>query len=230
MHYRDYLRLDTLLSLQHPRTSAGHGRVHAAERFFIVAHQSCELWLSQLLLDLDLATDALTPAPCEAELALEHLDRVAGIFRELHSQVATLDRLSSNSFARFRPGLGTASGAQSDQFLELDRSLGVLPTAPAPIMSAFVAAAAARGLTPVDVCRADLDAGVLRRIVDTLLDIGQRYWQWKIAHLSLVSRLLGDIGGTAGTSGADYLARRAVVPFTELRAAQHNADFEAEAA
>lgn len=223
MHYSDYLHLEDLLNLQHPRSPSGDRRVYTAEHFFIVVHQSCELWLAQILLDLDEATTALTPTPSEPELALEHLRRVADTLSVLHNQVTTLDQLSSHSFARFRPHLDTASGAQSAQFRALDRALGMHTTQPAPIITSLTAAAAGRGLAVVDLCHADLDAGPFHRILDTLLDIAQRHWRWKIAHLSLVSRLLPDTPGTGGTTGADYLSRRTTMPFPELRAAQRTA-------
>jgi len=226
VHYRDYLQLDTLLALQHPKSPPDERRVYAAEHFFIVAHQSSELWLAQILLDLNEATTALTPTPSEPDLALEHLRRVADTLSVLHSQITTLDQLPSHSFARFRPHLGTASGAQSTQFRALDRALGLHNAAPAPITTAFTAAAAGYGLATVDICRADLEAGPLHRIVDTLLDIAQRHWRWKIAHLSLVSRLLPDTPGTGGTTGAEYLTGRTTMPFPELRAAQRTAHSE----
>ncbi len=224
VRYGDYLELDTLLSLQHPRVPAGQPRVWAAEHFFIVGHQCCELWLAQVLLDLDSGTEALSAPDVALELALEHLSRVAHVLGVLYDQVVVLDRLPSHCFARFRPYLGSASGAQSTQFHELDRRLGLASTG-SPVERAFLGAVSAAGLELVDVCRSDLDAGVLHRIVDALLDIAQGYWRWKVIHLSLVSRLLGDIGGTAGTSGADYLARRVRLPFPDLHRARQLADF-----
>jgi tryptophan 2,3-dioxygenase len=226
VRYRDYLHLDALLKLQRPRIPSGERRGYAAEHFFIVAHQSCELWLAQILLDLDEATRALRPDPAEPELALEYLLRVADTLSVLHSQITALDQLPARSFARFRPHLGTASGAQSTQFHALDRALGVGVSGPAPILAAFTAAAAASGCSVADVCRADLSAGPLHRIVDALLDIAQRSWRWKIAHLSLVARLLPDTPGTAGTTGADHLARRTHMPFPELRAARRSAQLD----
>ena len=51
-----------------------------AEHLFIVVHQASELWLAQLLLDLDLAANALRRAP---ETAVEHVERAADLFRVL---------------------------------------------------------------------------------------------------------------------------------------------------
>lgn len=224
MHYSDYLQLDTLLALQHPRTPPRYSRVHAAEHFFIVAHQSCELWLTQILLDLDHATAALSAPQPAHELTLEHLSRVADIFSLLHEELIALEQLSSQCFTQFRPYLGTASGAQSAQFRKLDRKLGLGHTA-SPLTAAFLAMVTSAGLDLIDICRNDLGAGVLHRIVNTLLDIGQGYWRWKVAHLALVSKLLGDIGGTAGTSGAGHLTQRVRLPFPELRKARQQAHF-----
>jgi tryptophan 2,3-dioxygenase len=160
-----------------------------------------------------------------AELALEHLSRVAAAFGLLHGQVTALDRLPHHCFARFRPYLGTASGAQSEQFTQLDRELG-LSGAASPVAEAFAAAVARAGSSLVEVCRAGLAGGALYRVAEVLLEIGQGYWRWKVAHLAVVSRLLGDIGGTAGSTGADHLARRLAVPFPEVRRAQLLAHFD----
>jgi tryptophan 2,3-dioxygenase len=225
VHYRDYLNLDTLLSLQHPRVPTGQPhRVWTAEHFFIVGHQCCELWLTQVLLDLDSATEALSPPDVAGEPALEYLSRTAKVLDVLYDHVGVLDHLPSHCFAQFRPYLGSASGAQSAQFHELDRRLGVV-SSESPVERAFLGAVDASGLELIDVCRMNLDAGVLHRIFEALLDIAQGYWQWKIAHLALVSRLLGDIEGTAGTSGADYLARHVRLPFPGLRQVRRLADF-----
>lgn len=146
------------------------------------------------------------------------------IFGVLHEQLLTLEQLPSQCFAQFRPYLGTASGAQSPQFRQLDRKLGLGPT-PSPVITAFLTAITSAGLDLVEVYKKDLSAGVLHHLAHTLRDIGQGYWRWKIAHLSLVSKLLGDLAGTAGTSGAGYLIRRMRMPFPELRTAQHQAHF-----
>jgi tryptophan 2,3-dioxygenase len=44
--YSDYLNIDALLSLQETRSpdTASRAVIHA-EHFFMVTHQSCELWL-----------------------------------------------------------------------------------------------------------------------------------------------------------------------------------------
>ncbi len=62
MTYGQYLALDSLLSAQHPISD------HHDEMLFIVIHQTKELWLKQMLHELDLA------------IALVEEDRFAAVF------------------------------------------------------------------------------------------------------------------------------------------------------
>lgn len=133
-------------------------------------------------------------------------------------------QLPSRCFAQFRTYLGSASGAQSTQFIELDRRLGLI-SPESPVEGAFREAVTASGLDLAEVFRSNLSAGVMHRIANALLDIAQHYWRWKITHLSLVARLLGNIPGTAGTSGARYLTRRVWLPFPDLHEARRLADY-----
>ncbi|MEU0507376.1 tryptophan 2,3-dioxygenase family protein [Nocardia sp. NPDC005998] len=219
LNYAEYLELGTLLSTQNPRTPPGsESSVVLAEHFFIVAHQSCELWLKQLALDLDAAVDALAMAndPTGAEACVEYLERSAELLRVLHDQVGVLEKLPVRHFAVFRQYLGTASGAESRQFRGLGRLLGD-EQRPGRLYEEFTAAALRSGFSIAEVCRRGPATGVYHRIAETLLDIGNRYWHWKIGHVALVSKMLGDRRGTAGTTGADYLIGRIAMPFPELR-------------
>src|SRR5438034_10790237 len=108
--YAGYLHLDAILNTQEPLSPSALGApVHAAEHFFIVVHQAFELWFKQELLDLAYASEALTPATDDPELALDHLQRVASVQRLLTQQMVLFDHLSPRSFLAFRPYLGEAS-------------------------------------------------------------------------------------------------------------------------
>jgi tryptophan 2,3-dioxygenase len=217
--YQSYLCLDTLLSLQRPRVPVEESdRVRSAEQFFIVVHQASELWVAQLLLDLDLAALALRHD--DPATAAEHLERAADVFGVLRAQIDVLDRLPVACFTRFRPYLGTASGAQSRQFAELERTLGLGPD-PSSLTTALEEAVTANGTTLAEVCRSD---GPLRRVVTAMSTIARRHRAWKTAHLAVASRMLADRPGTGGTSGTRYLAGRVRLPFPELHAAHREAD------
>lgn len=217
--YGDYLHIDTLLSLQETRSPDTADRaVVLAEHFFMVAHQSCELWLKQITIDLDAAADAMTPpyAPEDDELALEFLQRSVELLRVLHDQIVALEKLPLRHFAEFRPFLDGASGAQSRQFRLLARLLGS-DRNEGRLYGAFERLAEHRGTSVAEVCAKGPHAGVLNRIADSLLDVANGYWRWKMTHLALVSKMLGTRKGTGGSTGVDHLARRVTMPFAGLR-------------
>ncbi|MEV0923940.1 tryptophan 2,3-dioxygenase family protein [Streptomyces spongiicola] len=217
--YADYLRTEPLLSLQEPRSPHSASRaVVLAEQFFIIAHQSCELWLKQVGADLDATAEKLVP-PCDAhelEVGLEFLLRAVELTRLLQQHVVVLEKLPLRHFAEFRPRLGTASGAQSAQFRRLTALLGN-EHHQGSLYEAFAGAAGYHGQSVPEVCRRGAECGVLHRIAEALVDLGNGYWHWKVAHLALVSGMVGELGGTGGSSGVDFLARRVTRPFPELR-------------
>ncbi len=219
MNYASYLHVETLLSLQDLQTPDTADRsVLAAEHFFIVTHQSCELWLKQIALDLDAAAEAMTApyGPQDEELALEFLQRSVELLRVLHDQLLALERLPLRHFAEFRPLLDGASGAQSDQFRLLVGLLGSNQQE-GRLHRSFESLVAHHDTDLASVCLLGPGAGVLNRIADSLLDVGNGYWRWKITHLALVSKMVGARSGTGGSSGVDFLAQRITLPFPGLR-------------
>ncbi|MDH3753968.1 MAG: tryptophan 2,3-dioxygenase family protein [Acidimicrobiia bacterium] len=117
--YASYLRLDDLLDLQEQRSEpAEHD-----ELLFIVVHQASELWLKQLLAELD---------KIGGDLSDNHLFRVISSFRRanrivrvLIDQLDVLETMTPLSFHRFRDRLDTSSGFQSMQFRQLEFLLGL---------------------------------------------------------------------------------------------------------
>ena len=217
--YATYLQAEKLLSLQTPLTPETADRSTAlAEQFFIIAHQACELWVKQILADLHAATDAMRPERGQGggELAAEFLGRAAHLLRLLHDQVLVVEKMPLRHFAEFRPHLGTASGAQSTQFHQLDALLRD-DQDPDGIYQAFVALAHKHGTSVAEVCGRGTAVGVLHRLAEALIDIGNAHWRWKVAHISVISAMLNDRQGTGATNGVEYLIRRTRLPFPELR-------------
>lgn len=219
LNYADYLQVETLLSLQETRSPDTSSRaVILAEHFFIVTHQASELWLKQVTFDLDSAAEAMAPpyGAEDEELALEFLQRSVELLRVLHDQVVALERLPLRHFAEFRPFLDGASGAQSAQFRLLATLLGN-ERKEGSLYQAFERLAGHHEISVADICALGPAAGVLNRIADSLLDVANGYWRWKMTHLALVSKMVGNRSGTGGTSGVDFLARRVTLPFPQLR-------------
>ncbi|MFN0175380.1 MAG: tryptophan 2,3-dioxygenase family protein [Saprospiraceae bacterium] len=107
--YWDYIHLDTLLSLQNPRTPIPD------ERIFILYHQITELYF-RLTLD---AIEQLSDAPTQPSPALfkRQLGRINRYFKQLiESFNIMIDGMDRDEFLRFRMSLLPASGFQSVQY------------------------------------------------------------------------------------------------------------------
>ena len=206
--YASYLHLDEILGAQWPVAPEQHGpTVHAAEHFFIVSHQTFELWFKQFLLDLDCASNQLTPPDADVETALDHLRRGASILRLLVQQMVLFDHLSPRSFLAFRPYLGTASGSESAQFRDVQRALGLRGQSGSPVYRAFCSALSAAGLTLEHVYRNPSAAGALYRVAEGLVDLSEEFWQLCAVHVQIAERTIGQRPGTGGTTGVAYLAQ-----------------------
>jgi tryptophan 2,3-dioxygenase len=118
MTYAEYLHLDQLLALQHPRSAP----VEHDELLFIIAHQAYELWFKLLLHELDKAKRDLESNDLFA--AITTFKRLRTIMKVAVEQVDVVETLTPVSFGSFRARLDTASGFQSAQFREIEFVLG----------------------------------------------------------------------------------------------------------
>lgn len=117
MTYGRYLALDTLLSAQHP-ISGRHD-----EMLFVIIHQTKELWLKQIIFELEQALalvreDALVPA-------YKGLARVSRIQAVMTLSWDVLATMTPADYTRFREVLGNSSGFQSAQFRQVEFMLGL---------------------------------------------------------------------------------------------------------
>src|SRR5215210_7461018 len=117
MTYADYLKLGPLLSAQQPLSD-----LHD-EMLFIIIHQTKELWMKQMLHELELAValieqDSFAPA-------YKALSRVGRIQSVMTLSWDVLSTLTPVDYLAFRDVLGTSSGFQSAQFRELEFRLGL---------------------------------------------------------------------------------------------------------
>ncbi|MFI6339063.1 tryptophan 2,3-dioxygenase family protein [Streptomyces sp. NPDC050535] len=217
--YQEYLHLDVLLGLQNPESRDAEGdSVVLSEQFFIISHQCCELMLKQVLGDLDAATDSLNSLPtiADVESVTELLHRANRLLEVIVTQTRALDQLPLRHFAEFRPYLGEVSGAESPQFARLETILGG-GERPGRLYGALAAALEHHGTSVSRVCRLGAQAGVFHRACELLMDIGNGFWQWKITHVAVASKLLGSRPGTGGTTGTEHLTRHLTLPLPELR-------------
>ncbi len=131
--YGAYLRLNELLDCQLPPALEGEGTrelAHHDELLFIIVHQVYELWMKQILFELDLAKDLLgQPDQAKEDRRVPETDipkicqqvrRVNEILRLMHSQFTIIETMPNVNFLAFRDLLLPASGFQSVQFRELE--------------------------------------------------------------------------------------------------------------
>jgi len=106
--YWDYIHLDTLLSLQNPKTR------FPDEKVFIVYHQITELYFNLILWEIEQI--AAQEKPTE-KFFIARLDRIVRYFQLLENSFAVMvDGMEKEQFLKFRMSLLPASGFQSAQY------------------------------------------------------------------------------------------------------------------
>jgi len=116
MSYADYLKLDQVLTAQHP-LSDQHD-----EMLFIIIHQSSELWLK--LANHELSNAILCIQNNNFGAAFKVIARVKQIFLQLTQSWNILSTLTPSDYLKFRDQLGRSSGFQSLGYRKLEFLLG----------------------------------------------------------------------------------------------------------
>ncbi len=111
--YWDYIHLDTLLSLQNPKTS------FPDEKVFIIYHQITELYFKLVMLEIEQISTRIN---IDEKFFIERLNRITRYFHNLENSFEIMvDGMEKDQFLKFRMALLPASGFQSAQyrFIEL---------------------------------------------------------------------------------------------------------------
>lgn len=230
LSYREYLRLDELLSAQHTLTGAHD------ELMFVIMHQINELWFKLILHETALLQHRLEAGNGPGALATAR--RVARILRTVVGHMDILETMTPWEFARFRRELGTASGFQSSQFRHIEAAYGRRGFSPAvtdpvldlivarrPVFGSLLCYLRASGWDIPDellyrdprapwqpdervqalLAGACADSGVPAEVCEALIDIDEEFQEWRYRHMKMVERIIGTKPGTGGTPGAAYL-------------------------
>jgi tryptophan 2,3-dioxygenase len=229
MSYAEYLKLDQLLSAQRPLSD-----LHD-EMLFIVIHQTKELWMKQMLHELELAI-ALVGEDRFAE-AYKAMARISRIQAVMTLSWDVLSTLTPVDYLKFRDVLGTSSGFQSAQFREVEYRLGLKDprflehyepgsSAHARLQNALEQPSL-RDCAIGALSRAGFDVGdrsvqaladawlqvyrdadrlfELYELAEKLVDIDDALASWRHKHVLTVERIIGNRPGTGGSAGAPYL-------------------------
>ncbi|MGE0589578.1 MAG: tryptophan 2,3-dioxygenase family protein [Cyclobacteriaceae bacterium] len=106
--YWDYIHLDTLLSLQNPKTH------FPDEKIFIIYHQITELYFRLIILEIE---QIAFNTSLSEEMFVTRMDRVIRYFRHLEDSFDIMtEGMERDQFLKFRMALLPASGFQSAQY------------------------------------------------------------------------------------------------------------------
>lgn len=122
LNYDDYIKLETLLSIQKPLTN------YHDEMTFLVYHQQTELWFRLIIHEGERAIRALSNTPSDINNATNAVERINHYFSTLiNSFNILIECFSTQEFLIFRKALGSASGFQSTQFRIIEILAGIEP-------------------------------------------------------------------------------------------------------
>src|SRR5574338_1229498 len=227
--YADYLKLDQLLTAQQPLSG-----LHD-EMLFIVIHQTKELWMKEMLHELQLAIRLVEEDRfAEAYKAMARISRIQAVMTLSWDVLSTLTPVD---YLKFRDVLGTSSGFQSEQFREIEFRLGLKepnfvnhyaegsrersaleqalrePSLRQASHAALERSGFDLGDRSVDAIAAawlqvyrDADKWFdLYELAEKLVDIDDALAAWRHKHVLTVERIIGNKKGTGGSAGAPYL-------------------------
>jgi tryptophan 2,3-dioxygenase len=217
LSYGSYLHLPELLQLQGGLTEAHD------ELLFIVVHQVYELWFKVLIHELEAVRSAIESESLRA--ARHYLARVKVIEALLVEQVEVLETMAPQDFLTFRSELAPASGFQSAQFREIEFLSGLKDAGyikalddetdararlqqrldEPSLLDVFSALLNRRGVTVGDLYRQGGRDPELLELAEALLDHDEGFRIWRLRHVQMVERQIGDKPGTGGSTGVRYL-------------------------
>ena len=216
LSYNSYLHIPELLALQ-GGLSAAHD-----ELLFIVVHQVYELWFKVLIQELEAVRSAIEADDLRG--ARHFLARVKVIEALLVEQVGVLETMAPQDFLTFRSELAPASGFQSAQFREIEFLSGLKDAgyikalddadararlqqrlAEPSLLDVFTRLLDRRGVTVSDLYRQSDDHADLLELAEALLDHDEGFRLWRLRHVEMVERQIGDKPGTGGSTGVRYL-------------------------
>lgn len=183
--YATYMRTEELLALQRRDDEM----LHRDERLFQCVHQSTELWLKQAGFEMTHAAELIEAGRLSA--ATQILGRVSQCVDTITQQLAILASMASSDFGVLRPALGQGSGLESPGWRSV-RSL-----APS-LLTAFTAQRQVQRTALVDLFKAGPDSP-LYVLAEALLDLDSKVSVWRLQHLAIAVRTIGD--GGIGTKG-----------------------------
>lgn len=204
--YSSYIQLSSIVESQCPKSSKDNPIIWGTERFFIVCHQASELWVSQLLTDLELAVKILNDKPMRWRDARLFLTRAASTSFML---CQILEHLSydcpKEHFMAFRELLQGMSGAESQQFHQVFRLVDGTHEHVIALRAALEEAKAGVFEQSDTSIPQDCDVTSSAMALEIMLAVCDI---WRQFHMLVAKSFIREKGGTGGTTGSDFLHQR----------------------
>lgn len=226
LSYNEYLKVPELLKLQKCLSDPpSHDELH-----FIIIHQTYELWFKLVLFELDTIVARLFAGDVRGALWL--FRRITEIARVLVNQIHVMETMSPTDFLEFRGNLNPASGFQSVQFREVEFAAGLRDTAilehligdeeslerlkkrltQPSLWDAFLKVFADAGFKATKISeelvrlhREHKDHHDLFLLAEAMIDFDEHIQLWRMHHVRMVERMIGNKQGTGGSEGVRYL-------------------------
>lgn len=177
--YEKYLRTMELLSLQKPTDL----QASPEELLFQVTHQTSELWMKQMMFELDKIL--LFMEKEQFWLAHRAFRLVTGIQKILIQQVDLLaQNLSIVEYGHIRTALGQGSGMESPGFNFL---LGYPPR----LWESYTRILKDRGIGLREIYQNYKEEIELHTLTEDLMDFDDLFHKWRTHHFDMVSRTIG---------------------------------------
>lgn len=209
-HYASYLHLKPILNAQHPLTEDPAHRHD--EQFFIIVHQTSELWFKQLLSELGRINTLLGADDPNYSQLQAGFDRMLSIMQILIQQIFALYTLDSQAFFQFRSQLAPASGFQSEQFRVLELGLGVYDATPSVWEEQLTSMNASEHARLDTASRTSLQKNIVRLLSGMeAAEVVQQFWKTYLTQLDL-----STMAPCAGLSEMKALLDHSTDTFFEL--------------
>ncbi len=185
--YENYLRTDELLALQ----KSSDNWVHRDELLFTVVHQVSELWLKLATVESEEGVRQLKSDNIPQALRL--VRRAILSLQQTTNSLELLEKMSPGDYQQVRQALGHGSGFDSPGFNTLRKAIPGLGRE-------FFRLLDDKGIDLLQLYLNDQNHEDLFQLAETLLDLDENIYFWRIRHLKIVGRSIGmKVSGTQGT-------------------------------